>query len=53
MIVEYLASMTTSFTASYTVAVNGSIIGTVTQQVNNNYTPGRDALISAVAGGQV
>jgi len=53
MIVEYLASLTTTFTASFTVAVNGSYIDTVTQQVNNNYTPGKDSLIAAVAGGKV
>jgi hypothetical protein len=53
MMVEYLASSSTSFIASYQVSVNGNLIGTVTQQVNNNYTPGRDALIAAVAGGQV
>ncbi len=53
MMVEYLASSSTTFSASYQVSINGNLIGTVTQQVNNNYTPGKDALIAAVAGGQV
>ena len=53
IVTEYLASSETSFVASYQVSVNGNVVGTVTQQVNNNYTPGKDSLIAAVAGGQV
>jgi hypothetical protein len=52
IVTEYLASLETSFVASYQVSVNGNVVGIVTQQVNNNYTPGKDSLIAAVAGGQ-
>jgi hypothetical protein len=52
IVTEYLASLEASFVASYQVSVNGSVVGIVTQQVNNNYTPGKDSLIAAVAGGQ-
>ena len=50
---EYLASNVTSATATYAVTVNGANLGVVTQQINNNYTPGQTALIAAVAGAQV
>ena len=50
---EYLASTVTSATATYAVTVNGANLGVVTQQINNNYTPGQTALIAAVAGAQV
>jgi hypothetical protein len=50
---EYLASMSTSATATYVVTVNGANLGVVTQEINNNYTPGQTALIAAVAGAQV
>lgn len=53
IVTEYLASSESSFVASYQVTVNGNVIGTVTQQVNNNYTPGKNSLIAAVAGGQM
>lgn len=53
MIVEYLASDETSFTAKYSVNVNGSFLSYVTQIVNNNYTVGRDALKAAVSEGKV
>lgn len=52
-ITEYIASRDTVFTAAYSVTVNGSNIGAITQQVNNNYTPGRDALIAAVQKGKI
>jgi len=52
-VVEYLASTETSFMAMFSVQINGNVIGNVTQQVNNNWTPGRDSLIAAVAGGKV
>lgn len=52
-VVEYLASTEVNFTACYSVEINGNIIGNVTQQVNNNYTPGKESLIAAVAGGKV
>lgn len=52
-VVEYLASTEPSFTAVFSVQINGNIIGNVTQQVNNNWTPGKESLISAVAGGKV
>lgn len=52
-VVEYLASTEPSFMATFSVQVNGNVIGNVTQQVNNNWTPGQESLISAVAGGKV
>jgi hypothetical protein len=49
---EYLAGSSGTLTASYSVVVNGSEIGTVTQVINNNYTPGKDFLIQFVAQGK-
>ena len=50
---EYLAGSVTSLIASYSVSVNGSTIGTVTQTILNNYTVGQTALKAAVVQGQV
>ena len=49
---EYLASGTSSLTASYSVVVNGSELGPVTQVINNNYTPGKEYLVQYVAQGK-
>jgi len=49
---EYLADGTGSVTASYSVVVNGSELGPVTQLINNNYTPGKDNLVAYVAQGK-
>ena len=50
---EYLASTSTSATAPYAVTEIGANLGVVTQEINNNYTPGQTALVAAVAGAQV
>ena len=49
---EYLADISSSVTASYSVVVNGSELGPVTQVINNNYTPGKDNLVQYVAQGK-
>ena len=52
-VTEYLASHTTTLIADYAVKVNGNFISTITQILFNNYTPGEQALIAAVAKGKV
>ena len=49
---EYLSTGSSTLTASYSVLVNGTEVGPVTQVINNNYTIGKDYLIQYVAQGK-
>jgi hypothetical protein len=53
LVQEYTPSGGGSVSCTYTVVVNGSTTLTITQSVtNSSYTPGKNNLVTAVAGGK-